>query len=133
MTSKTLLIIKPDAYEKREEILKLVEESGFEVEFEEDYEFDERSVKEFYSEHVGKDFFKRHEEFMCSGPCYLVVLSQEGTDAIQNLRTLLGATNPSLAAVGTVRQLYGSTLPCNAAHSSDSLESFEREVQVLNI
>ncbi|MGH0053603.1 MAG: nucleoside-diphosphate kinase [Sphaerochaetaceae bacterium] len=60
-----------------------------------------------------------------------MVLIYEGVDAIQKIRTILGATDPNKALAGTIRREFGSNIRVNAAHASDSPESAHREMGVL--
>jgi nucleoside-diphosphate kinase len=53
----------------------------------------------------------------------VVLLALERADAVQHLRTVIGATDPAKAAAGTVRKLYGSNVGENAVHGSDSEEN----------
>ncbi|MGH7657135.1 MAG: nucleoside-diphosphate kinase, partial [Gemmatimonadales bacterium] len=71
-------------------------------------------------------FFDDLVAFMTSGPCLPMAL--ERTDAVQYLRTVIGATDPAEAADGTVRKLYAESKGRNAIHASDSLENAVREV-----
>jgi len=82
--------------------------------------------KEFYVEHVGKAFYPTLEAFMVEGP--VVLLCLEGENAIVRWRELMGATDPSKAAPGTLRALYGESLTRNATHGSDSPASAAREL-----
>jgi nucleoside-diphosphate kinase len=58
---------------------------------------------------------------MTRGP--VVVLALARKDAVQHLRTVIGATDPAKAAEGTVRKLYGANVGENAVHGSDSVEN----------
>jgi nucleoside diphosphate kinase len=62
-----------------------------------------------------------------------MVLVYEGKDAVQKIRTILGATDPNKAAAGTIRREFGSNIRVNAAHASDSTESSAREMEVLEL
>jgi nucleoside-diphosphate kinase len=53
----------------------------------------------------------------------IVPVALERENAVAKLREVLGATDPSKAATGTIRQLYGSSLESNASHGSDSVEN----------
>ena len=44
----------------------------------------------------------------------------EGEGAIARLREIMGATNPSNAAPGTIRKLYAADIEHNAIHGSDA-------------
>ena len=75
----------------------------------------------FYAVHKGKPFYDSLVEFMSSGPIVAAVLEKE--NAVEDFRTLIGATNPENAAEGTVRKLYATSLQQNAVHGSDSDEN----------
>ena len=62
-----------------------------------------------------------------------MVLIYEGKNAVQKIRTILGATDPNKAAAGTIRREFGSNIRVNAAHASDSSASAEREMAVLDV
>jgi nucleoside-diphosphate kinase len=80
----------------------------------------------FYAEHKERPFFPALIEFMTSGPVVVQVLEGEG--AIAKNRELMGATNPTEAAEGTIRADFASSIDANAVHGSDSPESAAREI-----
>jgi nucleoside-diphosphate kinase len=85
-----------------------------------------------YAEHVGKPFYEEHARFMTSGPSMAMLLCcdmpfVDGPTACQQLRKMVGSTDPRKAEQGTIRQLYGTDLPRNAVHASDSTEAVKRE------
>ena len=80
----------------------------------------------FYAEHKGKPFFDGLIEFMTSGPMCALVLT--GENAIEKNREIMGATDPSKAAEGTLRALYACSMTQNAVHGSDSPKSAQREI-----
>jgi nucleoside-diphosphate kinase len=82
-------------------------------------------AEEFYGEHKGREFFNPLIEFMISGPTLLLVL--QGHEAIAVARAINGATNPDDSLPGTIRYDYAPNTRMNVVHSSDSVESAERE------
>jgi nucleoside-diphosphate kinase len=124
---RTLLIIKPDAVSAGHvgDILSVVERDGFRPVELKMTVMDHDVASELYAPHRGKHFYDSLLEFMTGGP--VVVCLLERTDAINRLRELLGSTDSKKAAPGTIRALYGQDERMNAAHGSDSGESFERE------
>jgi nucleoside-diphosphate kinase len=124
---RTLLIIKPDCFEKKciGKILDRVENEGFTILDMWHIRLSDDDAQEFYKEHEGKEFFERLIAFMTSGPCIPVILERE--DAIAHLRSIVGATDCTKAEPGTIRQLFGSPGPSNAVHASDSAASADRE------
>lgn len=131
MKEQTAFMIKPDATNRNEigEILQMVEKNGFVIEKMRVFKMDEDFVKKFYAEHVDKYFFDEHSTFMRSGKIVAVVLSRE--NAILKLRELVGSTDSTKAALGTIRAIFGRTKGENAVHASDSPESAEREIGLL--
>lgn len=126
----TLCIIKPDAYINRSEIWAKLTSEGFKERCWKTFTFSPSAVAWFYQEHAGKSFFQGNVDFMCSGPVYAGILYKPRT-AVTSLREVLGATDPAKAAPGTIRSMYGTDLPKNAAHGSDSSWSFIREAHFL--
>jgi len=81
----------------------------------------------FYAIHRGKPFFDGLVEFMTSGP--LVAVRLEGADSRRRLRKFVGATDPSLAAPGTIRADFGTAVRTNAVHASNPDEDVEHEIR----
>lgn len=126
--SQTLAIIKPDAVLGRRagKILAHLEEAGFTVRALAMTRLDSRSAGEFYRVHRERPFYGSLVEFMTSGPVVPMVL--EAPDAVRALREVIGATDPTEAAAGTVRRLYAESKERNAIHASDSDENAAREI-----
>jgi nucleoside-diphosphate kinase len=124
----TLAIIKPDAVQngKAGKILAHLETEGFLVRAARMVRLSEAEAKVFYAVHRKRPFFEALVRFMTSGPC--VPMALERDDAVDYLREVIGATDPSEAAEGTVRQLYAENKERNAIHASDSAENAVREV-----
>jgi nucleoside-diphosphate kinase len=68
---------------------------------------------------------------MTSGASVVMVL--KGEEAIQRYRLLMGATDPSRAAPGTLRALYGTTVEHNAVHGSDGPETAQEEIAFFSV
>ena len=75
-------------------------------------------AKAFYAIHAERPFFGELVEYMTSGPIVSAILEKE--NAVDDFRTLIGATNPTEAAEGTIRKLYAESISANAVHGSDS-------------
>ena len=80
---------------------------------------------EFYEIHKERPFYGELVEFMTSGPIVAAVLEKD--NAVEDFRTLIGATNPAEAAPGTIRALYAKNIGENAVHGADSDENAARE------
>jgi nucleoside-diphosphate kinase len=125
---RTLVLIKPDAMERRlaGEILARFERRGLEVRAARLVAVDRRLAEEHYAEHREKPFFGELVEFITSAPTLAMVL--EGESAIAVVRTTMGATNPTNADPGTIRGDLALAMPDNLVHGSDSPESAQREI-----
>ena len=124
---KTLAIIKPDAIAsgKTGLVLAHLEAAGFVVRAARLARLSYAEAQAFYEVHKDRPFFGSLVSFMTSGPCMPMILERE--DAIAHLRNVIGATDPTEAADGTVRQLYAESKERNAIHASDSVENAARE------
>jgi len=131
MKQNTLLLIKPNSTGKNQigSILKMVEENEFVIDQLKMFKMDEDLANAFYAEHLGKGFFDELSAFMRSGKIVGVVLSRE--NAVLKLRELVGNTDCTKAALGTIRSIFGESIGENAVHASDSIESAEREIGLI--
>jgi|SRR2546426_3642697 nucleoside-diphosphate kinase len=128
MSDRTLVICKPDAVERRlvGEIISRLERKGLRVTEMRMTRITKELAGQHYAEHQGKPFYDDLVGFITRGP--VVVMIVEGPDAWQVVRTLMGATNPREAALGTIRGDLAIELTENLVHGSDSAESAEREI-----
>lgn len=62
-----------------------------------------------------------------------IALVYEGVDAVRKIRDVLGPTDPSQAPPGSIRREFGESIMINAAHASDSAESAQREIAIVNV
>ena len=121
--TRTLTIIKPDAFgaHKAGRILAHLEGQGFTLKAARVMHMTTEQAGKFYEVHAERGFFGELVEFMTSGPCMPMML--EKADAVAELRTAIGATDPAEAAEGTVRKLFAESKGRNAIHASDSDEN----------
>jgi nucleoside-diphosphate kinase len=126
---RTFAIIKPNAIKNGHigEIISAAEREGFTIHGMRMAHLNKELIKGFYIDHVGKRFYSELEEFMLEGPVVLMVL--EGEDVIQRWRDIMGVTDPTKAAPGTLRRKFGDDLTRNAVHGSDAASTAEREVR----
>ncbi len=131
MAEQTLIMLKPDSVKKNVigEILKRFEEKGFVIKKLKMLTMDKSFAERFYSVHREKPFFGELVSFILSGPIVAAVI--EGSDAVNRVRAIIGATRPNEAVPGTVRREFGSSVTQNAIHASDSLESFIKESGII--
>lgn len=125
---KTLLIIKPDGVKNNltGKILKQVVDAGFKIIGMKMMWLNKEQGGEFYEIHKGKDFYEWLVNFISSGP--IVVACLQTPDAVPKLREVVGATDPTKAAPGTVRNLYGTSVGENVVHASAPDENPQREI-----
>jgi nucleoside-diphosphate kinase len=126
--NQTLAIIKPDAVAggKAGLVLAHLEQAGFTLKGARMVRLTLSQAQAFYAVHRERPFFGSLCAFMTSGPC--IPLALERADAVKQLRTVIGATDPAEAAPGTVRKLYAESKERNAIHASDSDENAAREI-----
>jgi nucleoside-diphosphate kinase len=125
---QTLAIIKPDAVLRHltGKILARLEAEGFIIVGLKMVYLNKSDAERFYHIHRERPFFDSLTAYMASGPSVPVLLQRH--QAIQTLRTVMGATNPAQAAVGTLRQEFGVDVEKNAIHGSDSTASAAQEI-----
>ena len=121
------MMIKPDAVENGHigDILQKVLSSGFQIEALKLTQLSLNDAERFYEIHKGRAFFNDLVSFMSRGPIVVAVLKKK--DAVNSFRNLIGSTDPSEAAEGTIRKLYATSIGENAVHGSDSDENAEIE------
>jgi nucleoside-diphosphate kinase len=129
-SSRTLVLIKPDAFERglTGEVLARFERKGLRIAALRQLHVDEDFAGRHYAEHTEKPFFGELVEFITRGP--LVAAVFEGPDAIVAARQIIGATDPLEAAPGSIRGDLALEVTFNLAHGSDSDESAEREISL---
>jgi nucleoside-diphosphate kinase len=126
--SKTLLIIKPDATERNltGHIVSRLEKARFRIVEMRMVRLTREEAGTFYAVHEGKPFLDSLVTFMTSGPVVPLVLEKE--NAVEDLRTLVGATDPGAAACGTIRNEVGRNIQDNSVHASDSDDNAAKEI-----
>jgi nucleoside-diphosphate kinase len=130
MAERTLVLIKPDAMERRlaGEIVARLERRGLVLRAAKLMHVDRALAERHYEEHRAKPFFGELVEFITSAPTLALVV--EGESAISVVRATMGATNPVAAAPGTIRGDLALAMPDNLVHGSDSPESARREIEL---
>ncbi|QWW18833.1 nucleoside-diphosphate kinase [Schaalia sp. 19OD2882] len=128
----TLVLVKPDGFRRglTGEILRRIEAKGYVLKGLKIKRASEELLTEHYTEHKDKHFFTDLLTYMTSGPIVAVIV--EGDRVIEGVRSLMGATNPTLAAPGTIRGDLGrdwnEPAVHNLVHGSDSVTSADREI-----
>lgn len=132
MSEETLVLVKPDGVRRNlvGAIISRIEAKNYRVVALKMMSADRALLEKHYAEHAGKPFFEPLVEFMSSGPIVALVVS--GNRVIEGFRSLAGATDPTVAAPGTIRGDLagdaGTKVVQNLVHGSDSAESAAREI-----
>ncbi|MEL6810267.1 MAG: nucleoside-diphosphate kinase [Bacteroidota bacterium] len=128
-TDRTFTMLKPDSVEKGNvgPILEKITAAGFRIAAMKLTQMTKADAEAFYAIHKERPFFGELVEYMTRGPIVAAVLEKD--NAVEDFRTLIGATNPEEAAEGTIRKLYAASIGENAVHGSDSDENAEIESQ----
>lgn len=126
-TNRTFTMIKPDAVEKGHigAILNKINSAGFKIVAMKLTQMSKEDAEQFYSIHKERPFFGELVEYMTRGPIVAAILEKD--NAVEDFRSLIGATNPQEAAEGTIRKLYAESIGENAIHGSDSDDNAEIE------
>ncbi len=125
----TFTMIKPDAVADGHTgaILGKIAEAGFKIKAMKLTQLTLDDARKFYEVHSERPFYGELVEFMSRGPIVAAVLEKD--NAVEDFRTLIGATNPAEAVEGTIRKLYAKNVGENAVHGSDSDENAEIEAK----
>lgn len=120
-------MIKPDAVANGHigAILDKITKSGFKIVALKYTALSAAKAGEFYAIHKERPFYSALVEFMSSGPIVAAILEKD--NAVEDFRKLIGATDPSKAEEGTIRQLFAKSIEANAVHGSDSDENAQIE------
>ena len=122
-TNRTFTMIKPDAVANGHTgaILDDIIKGGFKVIALKYTRLSKDIAGQFYAIHSERPFYKDLVDFMSSGPIVAAILEKE--NAVADFRNLIGATDPTKAAEGTIRKIYAESIAANAVHGSDSDEN----------
>ena len=128
-TERTLSIIKPDATRRNltGKIIDRFETAGLRVVAQKRLWLSQKQAEAFYAVHKARPFYNDLVKFMMSGPVVVQVL--EGENAVAKNREVMGATDPSKAAAGTIRKDFAESIEANSVHGSDSAENAANEIR----
>ena len=126
-TNRTFTMIKPDAVANGHvgAILDDITKDGFKIIAMKYTKLSPQMAGEFYAVHKERGFYGELVNFMSSGPIVAAILEKD--NAIEDFRKLIGATDPSKAEPGTIRNKYAKSIDANAVHGSDSDENAQIE------
>lgn len=122
-TNRTFTMLKPDAIENGHmgKIIDMIINAGFQIKAMKYTSLSVAQAQEFYAVHSERPFYGELVDYMTSGPIVAAILEKE--NAVTDFRNLIGATDPSEAAEGTIRKYYAESKARNAVHGSDSDEN----------
>ena len=125
---RTFSILKPDATERNltGAINAVIEKAGLRIIAQKRIQMTQAQAETFYAVHKARPFFGELVSFMISAPVVVQVL--EGENAIAKYREIMGATDPSKAADGTIRKLYAKSVGENSVHGSDAADTAAQEI-----
>lgn len=126
---RTLILLKPDTLKKAHvgDVIQRFEAEGFQLVAVKMLQLTNDLLVDHYSHIADKPFFPEVASFMSSTPVIGLVL--EGDNVIDRTRVLLGPTDSTQAAKGTIRGDFGVDKMVNVAHASDSPESAAAEIK----
>ena len=130
MIEKTLVVIKPDAVQRRliGRIIDRFEDKGLSIVAMKTLSVTRELAEKMYKQHEGEDFFEPLVRFISSGAVVAIVL--EGADAVSVVRLMVGPTFGPEAPPGTIRGDFGASKRYNLIHAADSPESAVREIEI---
>jgi nucleoside-diphosphate kinase len=125
---RTFSIIKPDATRRNltGAIVAKFEEAGLRVIAQKRIHLTKMQAGVFYGVHSERPFYDELCEFMSSEPIVVQVL--EGENAVARNREVMGATNPSEASEGTIREEFALSIGENSVHGSDATDTAAVEI-----
>jgi nucleoside-diphosphate kinase len=125
--NRTFTMIKPDAVNANNTgaITKMIEEAGFRIVAMKKTKLSKERAGQFYAIHKERSFFNELCDYMSSGEIVPMIL--EKSNAVDDFRKLIGATDPKKAEPGTIRNLFAKSIEANAIHGSDSDANAEIE------
>ncbi len=128
---RTLVLIKPDGVQRRliGQIISRFEQRGLKLVGMKLIQMDHDLAERHYAVHRGKPFFEGLIGFITSAP--VVAMVWQGENAVQVVRTMMGATRPAESAPGTIRGDFGLSMGRNLVHGSDGAATAGQEVALI--
>lgn len=120
-TVNGFVILKPEFIKHEKEFLTLLNNSGWKVIQKKKGWLTQEQAEALYKQHKGKSFYNDLCKYMCSDECLCCSCHKECNDPIKEMTALKNR----------VRDQWGKSEMKNAMHSSDSLESVNREIGIV--
>lgn len=143
LMEKSLIILKPDAVKRglAGRIISRMEDAGLKIIGAKMIHVDEKFGRRHYAdlaERRGEKVAKMMIQFLASAP--VLALCVEGVEAVENVRKLVGTTEPKSALPGTIRGDFSHASFAHAnrenkavenlIHASGSVEEAKTEVEL---
>ncbi len=127
---QTFVMVKPDGVQRGliGEIVSRLERKGFTIVAAKLFHVPKELAEQHYAEHAAKPFFGELVGFITSSPVFAMVV--QGNEVIKTVREMMGKTNPTDSAPGTIRGDFGLSIGMNIIHGSDSTLSASREIKL---
>lgn len=127
---ETFVMLKPDCVRRKlmGKVIDRIESKGLDVVEMQMLSVPKEIAESHYAEHREKPFFQELVNYVTQGT--VVIIRVSGPSAVENIRSLCGATNPVAALPGTIRGDFGSDIGGNIIHASDSKDSAARELSL---
>ena len=124
----TLVLVKPDGVKTRHigDIITRIERKGYNIEALKMIDPSEEKLRQHYFDKVDKPFFPELLEYMTEGPIVGIVVS--GTNVIQAIHNMAGATNPGEAEWGKITGDLTAQIDLN-----DKLNKLEQNSTLMTI
>jgi len=143
MIERTLVLLKPEAVQRHiiGKIISRFENTGLKIVGMKQIWVDKEFAKRHYfdvAERHGEQILKQLADYFTQGPVIAIVL--EGSSAVENVRKLVGPTEPKACLPGTIRGdfCHGSyknfdskkTAVRNVIHASSNKKEAEQEIKL---
>ncbi|MFC1953754.1 nucleoside-diphosphate kinase [Chloroflexota bacterium] len=127
---RSLVLIKPDAMKRglAGTIIGRLQSNGLRLIALRMLQMDNDLAGRHYAIHADKPFFEELIKYITSTP--IVAAAFEAEKAVENIRRLMGATDPKKADSWTIRADFGLDIQQNSTHASDSPETAENEIKL---
>lgn len=127
MLEYSLGFLKPDCVKRgfENDVFALVVSAGLEIVVTKKVRLTREQVAVIWPSCVLMEFYEEMVAFSISGDSIVFIV--RGDDAIQKLTALVGHYDPTRAAEGTIRRLFGTSAMENIIHSSSDSEAYRIE------
>ncbi|XP_065794545.1 thioredoxin domain-containing protein 3 [Muntiacus reevesi] len=120
----TVALIKPHVtQEQREDIMKLIKETGFDITQMKEILLTEEEAEKIYFKIKGKEFYKDVLDVLAKGTSLVMILTK--WNAVLDWRRLMGPTDPEearLLSPDSIRAQFGKNILQNAVHGASTME-----------